>query len=188
MANDEMQNLWSDQPLEPVRILAAELKRKAELLDRKTRVGLRLAIAIMIFCAIGYASFLHFFPGTIQRIGAALTLAGYAYGFYVLYTRGPARKVPAGPALATCVAYRAELVRHRDFHRIAWRTMILPFVPGPAIFIMGFLIPEQGLANALAITAALIASPFAAGVPLNRMKAKKLQEEIDQLDTLMKGL
>ena len=95
--------------------------------------------------------------------------------------------MPDGPASATCAAYRAELERQRDFHRTAWRTLIVPFVPGPVIFIMGFLIPEQGAAVAVVITAILIASPLA-GIPVNRWKAQKLQREIDELQALMKQL
>ena len=77
MASDDIRDLWQHQPHGPVRMAAVELRHKAQVLEHKTRMGLRIAVAIMIFCAIGYASFLHFFPGTIQRIGAPLTGAGY---------------------------------------------------------------------------------------------------------------
>jgi hypothetical protein len=76
--------------------------------------------------------------------------------------------------------------RKLEFCQPAWRTFLLPFVPGPAIFIMGFLIPEQGFAKAIGLTTALMVSPFLVWIPLNRREVRKLRREIDSLDALMK--
>jgi hypothetical protein len=51
--------------------------------------------------------------------------------------------------------------------------------------IMGFLVPEQSLAKAAALTVALILSPFVAAITLGRRKARMLQREIDELNALM---
>jgi hypothetical protein len=80
----------------------------------------------MISLAAGYASFLYFFPGTVQRIGATLTLAGYLYcGLFQFRRRFPTRKIPDAPASAICAAYRIELERKLEFGRTAWRTFLL---------------------------------------------------------------
>jgi hypothetical protein len=181
---EELRDAWANQPVELARLSAEDARRKARQLEARIRWGLRAIVLLLASLACGYASFLYFFPGTVHRVGASLTLIGFLYGAYDLYKRGPARRVPAGPASATCTAYRSELQRQRDFCRRAW-IRLLAFVPGPVVFIMGFIIPEYGPAKAALVAILLIGAPFAAGIPLNRLGAHKYQRDIDALDALM---
>jgi hypothetical protein len=181
---DEIRNAWANQPIEPAGLSVEDARRKAQQFERKIQWWLRAIILLMASTASGYASFLYFFPGTVHRIGASLTLIGYLYGFYDLYKRGPARKVPDGTPSATCAAYRDELQKQRDFCRRAW-LRILAFVPGPVVFVMGFLVPEFGPIKAALVAVLMAAAPFAAGIPLNRQAARKFQRDIDALDTLV---
>ena len=184
---DDMEELWRNQPYAPPASSAADMREKARRLEANMRRGFHGIAALMIFGAAGYASFLYFFPSLIHRIGASLTLAGYLFCAYQLYNRVRLAKVPPGVGLTTGARYRAELGRQREFCLNAWRTFLLPFVPGPAVFLMGFLVPDQGVAKAIALTMALIVSPFMLAVPLMRKKARMLQREIDELDTLMRS-
>ena len=182
---DDMHNLWSTQPVDPCRYSPADLRRQALILEGKMRRGFRGMAALMTLSAAVYVSFLYFFPRTILQFGASLTLSGYLYCAFQLYKRWPVTNAPSGPASATGAQYRAELVRQRDFCLDAWKTFLLPFVPGPAIFTMGFLAPGQGVVQALCLTTALILSPFVLAVPLLQRRARTLQREIDQLDSLL---
>lgn len=92
---DEIRNLWCNQPVEPVKISADDLRRKAQLFEAKIRRGFHMLAGLMIFAAAGWAAFLYFFPRPVHRIAATLTLAGYVYCAYQLHKRGPAKKVPA---------------------------------------------------------------------------------------------
>lgn len=184
---DEMRDLWCNQPVDPVKVSANDLRRKAQLFEAKIRRGFHMLAVLMILAAAGWALFLYFFASPVHRMGATLTLAGYLYCAYQLHRTGPARKVTAGPASATCATYRAELERQRHFCLTAWRTVMLPFVPGPAVFMMGFLVPEQGLVKAVGLTTGLILSPFVLAIPLFRRESRRLQREIDELDGLMKS-
>jgi hypothetical protein len=181
---DEMQDLWRNQPPEPVRLSAGDVGRKAQRFEAQTRRGIRITAVVMICSAACYASFLYFFPDTVHRIGASLTLSAYLYCAYQFRKRGPGRKVLADPPAATCAAYQAELKRLRDFFLIS--KLMVPFIPGPAVFMIGFLVPEQGLLKAVGLTAALIAWPFVLAIPLFRQKRRALQREIDALDDLMR--
>ena len=181
---DEMQDLWRNQPPEPVRMSADSVRRKAQRFEAQTGRGFRNSAIFMICAAASYALFLYFFPGAVQRIGSSLTLAAYLYCAYQFRKRGPVRKVLADPPAATCAAYQAELKRLRDLSLIS--TLMVPFIPGPAVFMMGFLVPEQGLSKAVGLTAALIIAPFVLAMPLLRRKRRLLQREIDALDALMR--
>jgi hypothetical protein len=182
---NEMQNLWCSQPVNPSAMSAEDLRRKAQSLKAKNRRVTSVLAVLMLSAAAGYASFLYFFPGTIQRIGASLTLAGYVYCGYQLRKRGPGTTGP-GPLMATTSTYRVQLERQRDFLRTCWRRLLLPIVPGPAVFLMGFLVPELGLATAALLTSAIILPPFAMVIPLVRRKVSQLQRQIDELDALMR--
>lgn len=181
---DEMQDLWRNQQLEPARMSADIVRRKAQQFEAQTRRGFHISAIIMICSAACYALFLYIFPGTVQRIGSTLTLAAYLYCAYQFRKRGPVRAVLADRPAVTCAAYQAELKRLRDFSLIS--TLMVPFIPGPAVFMTGFLVPEQGLLKAVGLTTALILSPFMLAVPLLRRKRQMLEREIDSVDALMR--
>jgi hypothetical protein len=181
---DEMPDLWRNQEREPVRMSADAVRRKARQFEAETRRGFRTSAILMLCSAACYALFLYIFPGTLQRIGSSLTLAAYLYCAYQFRKKGPVRKVLADPPAATCAAFRAELMRLRDFSLIS--TLMVPFIPGPAVFVMGFLVPELGLLKAVGLTTALIVSPFMMAIPLFQRKRRMLDREIDSLDALMR--
>jgi hypothetical protein len=180
---DEIPDFWRNQPVEPANMSADDVRRKAQRFEAKTRRGFRVIVGLFIFLAAGYGSFLYFFPGTVQRIGSSLTLAGYVYGAYRLHKRGLPRTVPAGPASATCAAYRAELERQREFC-LGVGSLLAAFVPGPVVFIMGFVAADLGPVKAVGLATLLVVAPFVVGIPANRLAARKLQWEIDALDAL----
>ena len=89
-----------------------------------------------------------------------------------------------GSRFSTCAAYQSELKRLRDFSLIS--ILMVPFIPGPAVFVIGFLVPELGLLKAVGLTTVLIASPFLLAIPLLRRKRQMLEREIDSLEALMR--
>ena len=181
---DEVQDLWLNQSREPVPMSADAVRRKAQQFESKTRRGFRIS-AILMFCsAVGYLGLLYFFPGTLQRVGSSLTLTAYLYCAYQFRKRGPVGEVLAGPPAATCAAFQTELKRLRDFPFVS--TLLVPFIPGPAVFMMSFLVPELGTLRALGTTTVLIASPFMMAIPLLRRRRHMLESEIDSLDALMR--
>jgi len=181
---DDMPNLWREEPREPVRMSTDAVRRKAQQFETQTRRGFRNTAVMMICSAAYYAIFLYFFPGILQRIGCSLTLAGYLYCAYQFRKKGAVKRVLTEVPAATCAAYKAELQRLRDFSFIS--NLMVPFIPGPAVFLMGFLVPETGALKAVGLTTALIASPFVLAIPLVRRKRHILESEIRSLDALMK--
>ena len=182
---DEIRDLWCNQPRDAVGTTAADVRRRAEELEAKTRRGLRTAALVMACSAAGYVGLLWLFRGTAQRIGSSLTLAAYLWCAYRFWKRDPFRRSADAAAGETCAAYRGLLVRLRDYPFL--RSLLVPFVPGPAVFLLGFWVPEFGPAIGVSLTAALIVSPFAAAIPLLRRRRRVLEREIDELDALMRG-
>src|SRR5438477_3563322 len=137
---DDIPNLWREEPRAPAGMSTDALRRKAHQFETQTRRGVRTMGIIMICCAAGYALLCYILPGIPQRIGCGLTLAGYLYCASQFRKKGAIKRVLAEAPAATCAAYKAELERLRDFSFIS--NLMLPFIPGPAVFLMGFLVPE----------------------------------------------
>jgi hypothetical protein len=188
MANDltpgDLGNLWRQQPVEPERMSKEELQRRMERLETKRRRARRFGMVIMLCCAMGYASFLYFFPGTLQRLGSSLTLVGYAYAMRNFRPGERSSRAMLDPLQPTLAGYRDALVKQRDFVRDAWKNFTLPFIPGPVLFITGFALPELGATRAIMLAVALMVAPLATGIPVCRMRASHIQREIDSLDAL----
>jgi len=180
---DDIPDQWREEPRDPVRMSLDAVRRRARQFEARTRRGFHVMVIMMIGLAAGYSSFLYFFPGTPQRIGASLTLAAYVYCAYQFRRNGPVKRLLAQEPATTSAAFKAELERLRDFPLIS--KLMAPFIPGPAVFVMGFLIPEMGLWKAIGLTALLIASPSILIVPLVRRHRQMLEREIRSLDALM---
>jgi hypothetical protein len=181
---DDIPNLWREEPREPVRMSIDAVRRRAHRFETRIRRAYRIMGILMVCSAVGYAFLLYLFPGIPQRIGCTLTLAAYLYCAYQFRKRGPIRGVLADVPAATCSAYKAELERLRDFPFIS--NLMMPFIPGPAVFLMGSLIPEIGVWKAVGLTTALIASPSLLVIPLVRRRRHVLESEIRSLDALMR--
>ena len=181
---DDIPNLWREEPRGPVSVSIDAVRRKAQQFEAQTRRGFRYVGLIMISLATCYALVFYYFPGILQRIGSSLTLTAYLYSAYQFRRKGPVKRVLAEAPAATCSAYKAELQRLRDFPLIS--NLMVPFIPGPAVFVMGFLIPEIGVSKAVVLTTALIASPLVLAIPLVRRRRHMLESEIRSLDALMK--
>ena len=60
---DEMQDLWRNQPRDPVRMSADDVRRKARQFEAQTRRGFRITAGIMICSAACTHRFSTFSPG-----------------------------------------------------------------------------------------------------------------------------
>ncbi|MGZ7077012.1 MAG: hypothetical protein ACXVJL_13525, partial [Candidatus Angelobacter sp.] len=195
--SNDMKNVWRNQPVASVPISLAELQQKAEKLEQQIRRrNLREYAGSLIAMAI-FGYYIWRFPGPMVRFGCVLVIAGVLVVLYQLHKRGAARIVPAGMAFRTCLDFhRRELERQRDLSRSVWTWYLLPFVPGMAIFLLGLFLWTMKLPNAPAharlitvsfsLTAAFVALVFIAIGKLNQWTARKLQREIDALDSLGK--
>ncbi len=187
MANDrnpdETRDLWSSQPVEPARMPADELRRRSLLCERGMRHAFWVAVALSAFSAALCAWFFYRFPDTAPRVGFVLTFAGevfFVYQFLKLRRAADAQAEPTG------AAYRAQLLRQRDLTLNAWKRFMLPFVPGPALVLLGFLVPELGVVPSVLAVAAYLSLPFALVIPLARRKAQRIGREIAELEAQMR--
>jgi hypothetical protein len=176
---DEMQDDWRSQPADPVRIPADELRRRSVLCEGNKRRAFWAGASLSVFSAALCAWFFYRLPDTVPRIGFALTFIGEVVFLYQWLKLRRGAEEQAGP---TAVAYRAQLVRQRERVLSIRKMFLLPFVPGPAVILLGFLIPQLGVVPAVALTSAFLAWPSAVVIPLARRRARRIEREIAELD------
>jgi hypothetical protein len=94
------------------------------------------SVCCIIVAAYGFFFFLS--KAALERIGAVLSIAGAA-NVVVQFLKRPARTMPNLGLIESIHFYRAELERHRDFHRgKGIGSWLLPVLPGPIIFNVAF--------------------------------------------------
>jgi Flp pilus assembly protein TadB len=186
MNEQELKSMWQAQAEDTAPLSPAQLHAEAEKLQR--RVGRRnrtetIAGGVVIAVFAAYAWLL---PTLLMRIGSALTIAGTLFVLVYLHRRTASRPPPPGAFGLPYVAYyRAELVRQRDALASAWRWYLAPFVPGVVVFGWGMLqmeLQKTGHLRGGPIAIAFTAVVFLATLLLNRRAARRLQQQIDQLD------
>lgn len=196
MRND-MASAWKNQPIGHAETSLDQLRRRAQKLEKRvlSRNLREYGAAALVVAAFGY--YISVFHSLLVRAGCGLLIAGTLYVVYALYRRGSARALAAETAIRPCIEfYREELQRQRDLLRGVWRWYLLPLVPGLAVFLFGLFwwamqqpnAPAHSgkIATAFILTAAACALVFVGVGKLNQAAARKIQREIDILNTLQK--
>jgi uncharacterized membrane protein len=195
--SNNMKNVWRNQPVASVTISLAELHQKAQKFEKRIlwRNLREYAASALVIASFGY--YIWKFPAPIIRFGCVLVIAGVLFVVFTLLRQGAARTAPSEMAFRSCLDFhRKELERQRDLLRGVWTWYLLPFVPGMAVFLLGLFQRVMRQPNATAhvslvmttfgLTAAGCAVVFIGVGRLNQWAARKLQREIDALDSLGK--
>ena len=183
---DDLKNVWQNQTVEANQMSLDEIRRKAGKFQKRIRNrNLReYAASVLVIAAFGY--YVWRFPEV--RLGSGLIIAATLYMVYQLHTRGAAKTIPAALGLGTCLDFhRRELELQRDLLRDIWKWYLLPFVPGLLAFVavpVMHLPPGKWLRTVPFIL--LCAVVFYGIGSLNQRAARRLQWQIDELDTMDK--
>ena len=186
MANDSENDIhgrWEEQPREAQRISLDEIHAKAQRFETRTRrwrtVGTPLIILLVIANTVEAV-----WPGQniMERAGDLLTVAAFFYISYE-YRKHSRFARPEGLGLTNCVEfYRAHLTYERNLARQSSR-YLLPFVPGVTLSLLSGVL-DEGVPTARLIGIAAFGVALFLGVAWwNAHTARKLQKEIDALDT-----
>lgn len=180
--DDDARLLWREQavpalqPL-PADALAAQARQLQYTVGRRNRrETVAAALVAVVFLAYAWV-----FPHWLTKLGALLTVAGVGVMLWQLRRRASVRSAPEALGASLLQFHRAELARQRDALRAVWRWYVAPLVPGLALFLCGRQIENgQWRPGVFVATAAVLAGV----VWLNHRAARRLQREIDDLDTL----
>jgi len=180
---EDLRNVWQNQTVEANQMSLDELRRKAGKFQKRIRNRNLREYAASAFAVAAFGYYIWRFPPL--RLGSGLMIAATLYMVYQLHTRGAAKTVPAALGMGTCRDFhRRELEQQRDLLRDIWKWYLLPFVPGLLAFVavpVMHLAPDKWLR---VVPFILLCAVFFYGVAsLNQRAARRLQRQIDELDT-----
>jgi len=180
---DDLKNVWQNQTVEANQMSLDELRRKAGKFQKRIRNRNLREYAASAFAVAAFGYYIWRFPPL--RLGSGLMIAATLYMVYQLHTRGAAKTVPAALGMGTCRDFhRRELEQQRDLLRDIWKWYLLPCVPGLLAFLavpVMYLAPGKWLG---VVPLILLCAVFFYGIAsLNQRAARRLQQQIDELDT-----
>ncbi|MGO9228057.1 MAG: hypothetical protein ACLQKA_02435 [Bryobacteraceae bacterium] len=174
--------------MENIAMSLEEIRRRASKFERQVRrrnVGEYVATALV---AIVLGFYCKVFHDPVPRVGSALSIVGALYAAYQLHRCATLEKPPGGANDDILSVYSRELKRQRDALDGVWRWYLGPLLPGLAIFIVGVAIGlpirNQYRLLAAAIPLGWVGGAFWVVAVLNKSEARKLQTQIDELQSL----
>lgn len=181
------QKIWQNQPAEPLKMSANDLRRKA--LDRKSkaRFAARFTIIIGIVCCVLFTWSIVRAHTLLARMGFGLVSLCMVYAAYHAYKWTWPQNFPEGAPIHTCIEfYRRELERERDYNRRWWRSGLpLLTLLGVAMAAVGTGARDAALQHPLlnALPFLLVLAVWAVAFFLVRKKhgRENLQQEIEEL-------
>lgn len=187
-----LQALWQSQPVEPKQFSPQEVRDKATRFQRTIRFRNLREYVAAVFVLVIFSGYAWKADTWLSKAGPALIVVGTLYIMFQLYTRAASLPVPGGDGNAgvteSCVQFhRRELERQRDLLRTVWRWYLGPLVPGLFVMFLDRFIEawaKGGFAIVASLGSTLVTVLVFLGVWwLNAAGARKLQREIDALDT-----
>ncbi len=179
---DDLKRLWKELASNPAEASPEELRREAKKLGSGVRLRNAFVVGVCGFIIAAYCVFAFRSPTKWERLGAVISIAGAA-NVIAQFLKRSARKMPDAGATESVRFYRAELERHRDFHRgkgiLSW---LLPLLPGPVLFNVAFVVDRPMFAPIVEVQMAAFLMAAAIVVPLNLRMARRYQRRIDALD------
>ena len=180
------QEIWQNQPTEPLKMSASDLRRKALVRQSRARLEALSTIIIGIIPCVVFAWSFARAHEMLARMGWGLLSLCGIYAAYHAYKWIWPRNLAQDAAISTCLEfYRRELERRRDYLRYRWWRLGLPFVLlGMAMVIVGTGAQNASphpLLNTLPFFVVLAIWAVAFFALKKKLGAENLQQEIEEL-------
>lgn len=180
------QEIWQNQPTEPLKMSASDLRRKA--LDRQSKArseALSTIIIGIILCFVFAWSFARAHE-MLARLGWGLLSLCGIYAAYHAYKWIWPQSLPEEAPISTCLEfYRRELERRRDYPHRWWRSGL------PLLLLLGMVMagvgtgarnaPPHPFLNALPFLLVLAIWAVAFLFMRKKLGRENLQQEIEEL-------
>ncbi len=179
--------IWQRQPLSESEIDMEKLIAKAVKFQRRVSFrNLTEYVAAGLLLVLAGATVASGHAPLFVRIGMTLIALGGLVVVAVLRLRGHAAKDKPGLGVATGEMmrwHRSELARQRDLLRSVPVWYLAPFVPGLVVIFGGsWLASPASHVPRIALRAAIVAIVFLVVALANRRAARKLDEQMGELD------
>jgi len=185
VAENPVQKLWQDQPVEGIKMPVEELRRRAGKFERRIR-GRNLREYVASLIAVGlFVYFLVSAHDWLSRTTYGLFIAAMLWIVVALHHKGSAKTMPEGVDTLTGLRfYRAELERQYRVVRDVWWWYLAPLVPGFVVYTIGHAIqsPRPAAWAGLAFMDVVVAGMFVWIWRMNQKAARCLERMIQELN------
>ena len=183
---NDPRNIWQNQPKEPFKMSADQLRGKVQQRQKKARFEAIFSIVLGFFLFLFFARACAKTPEGIERVGLGVLSLWCLYFAYQAYKWiWPKPQTSDGALNTTLQSYRSELEKRRDYNRHVWRRAGLTFCfLGMAMIVGPLLIralDDPRLLLSVAPLFVLLAIWLAVFFPIRKRKMQKLQQEIEEL-------
>jgi uncharacterized membrane protein YfcA len=182
--DDRAVRAWQSQPEAEAEMNASDIRVKSELFTARATAQMRLGAIALAVVVIGNILEMALESDEMERIGSGLTILAVAFVAFD-YFRRKRRDSAASPsgALDSRSFYRAALLRQRAQLGQFWWRWVLPFVPGISLSVFGRSIVAPRSPGQYLVMGLLLAVLLGGIALVNRREARKIQDEIDELDS-----
>jgi hypothetical protein len=190
-----LQALWQSQAGEEFSMPVEQIRKRARRLHARVWTRNLIEYAAGLIVVPSFVTLALHATDPLIRLGAALTALGALFALWQLHRRGSSRRPPDAEAGPSLDFLRGELARQRDAQASVWLWYLAPFAPGMALILVGrWLSPVEKVGRSLesdrtmtAMMAVIMALLFLVSHLANRFGARRLQDQIDELDTMRRG-
>ena len=194
MKTADIKQLWQAEGRGSVPPEVADVHRRANAFYGRIgrRNGIEYAAAALVVLVFSAWAIIEQRP--LIRLGLAMVAAGALFVGWQMRRRASLEQPPIAPTLVDAITYyRAQLARQRDALKSVWSWYLLPLLPGMVLVLLGraFLSDGDGKGGApLSLVPVLLIVALVFGLVwwANRKAADRLQEQIDQLDSMKEDL
>ena len=180
------QKIWQNQPTEPLKMSASDLRRKALERQSKARFEALCTIIIGIILCASFAWSFARAQDVLARMGwGLLSLCGIYAGYHAYKWIWPGNLPEEAPISACLEFYRRELERRRDYRHRWWRSGL------PFFLLLGMVMagvgtgarnaPPHPLRNALPFFLVLAIWAVAFLLMRKKLGRENLEQEIEEL-------
>jgi Flp pilus assembly protein TadB len=181
------QEIWQLQALKAPHVSAAYMRHRTRDLARRTQIRNGSNYVGVLCCAlfIAWYCWRYFLHRPVMVVGLAFFMLATVYLTFRWHRLASAAQGPEDAGVLDSLSfYRRQLERQRDARR-NWRRR-LPVVPGLITVLASFVLELNPIPWALvAIEAILIVGILSFAVVFEEWTARRLQREIDALDSLV---
>ncbi len=194
---ESARSVWQSQPStqepgDPAKMPMDDLKQKMTRLKKRLFWRNTREYIAAVFVVAAYAFYVWKFSPILMRVGSGLVIAGTLFAMVQLHRRGARKFAAAEQSMTACLDfYRSELERQRDALRTVWSWYLLPFMPGMSVFFLGTAMKSAGVPvdwgralSSFGVTMGAVIVAFGLVILVNQRAAKKVQKQIDELDSL----
>ena len=182
------QQLWQAQALDAPRISLTFVRQQSDALRRRTQmrnafeyIGGAAAITFVVLNSVPLIG-----ERPLFSLAMALWVAGGLVVLFLWHKRAASQKPPAEFGVLDALTFhRRQLEQQRDARRGNWRWWMPPYLPGVVMLFVALFVDFTPVPwKAMILMAVWVVFGFSMTILMYERSARRIQKEIDALDSL----